>query len=131
MDKINFTQTMTILGVAYNKEFTKEELGVWYQFFKEIDAEILKNAITNLIKTNKFMPSISEIISECESSKNQTQYGILEFMKSKGYFKSEAEYTKAINFLDNGVIPYWLKNDIESYKKENKKITTSELKFIE
>lgn len=64
MNLQEFTKAMTFLGVSYNKEFTQEQVGVWYNFFAETKIEDFKNAIKRLINKSKYLPSIAEIKSE-------------------------------------------------------------------
>ena len=64
MNLQEFTKAMTFLGVAYNKEFTQEQVGIWYNFFAETKIEDFKNAIKRLINKSKYLPSIAEIKSE-------------------------------------------------------------------
>ena len=64
MNLQEFTKAMTFLGVAYNKEFTQEQVGIWYNFFVETKIEDFKNAIKRLINKSKYLPSIAEIKSE-------------------------------------------------------------------
>lgn len=64
MNKQHFTQAMTILGIAYNKEFTTEQVGVWYEFFKDTSIESFKAAIQRIIVKNKYIPSIAELKEE-------------------------------------------------------------------
>lgn len=59
-----FTKAMTFLGVAYNKEFSQEQIGVWYNFFADTKLEDFKNAIKRYISKSKYLPSIAEIKSE-------------------------------------------------------------------
>ena len=53
MNKEKFLKIMTYMGIAYNKEFTKEQLEVWYSFLKEYNDNELNNAVKNLINTEK------------------------------------------------------------------------------
>lgn len=59
-----FTKAMAFLGVAYNKEFSQEQIGVWYNFFADTKLEDFKNAIKRYISKSKYLPSIAEIKSE-------------------------------------------------------------------
>ena len=70
MDAEEFAKAMTFLGVAYNKEFTQEQLGVWYIFFRDVTFEDFRKAITRLIVRSKFLPSIAEIRSEITDMAN-------------------------------------------------------------
>ena len=43
-------------------------------------------------------------------------------MKESGYFKATSEYDKAMIFVKRGIVPEWLKQDInEYYKRMNQK----------
>ena len=42
MNLQEFTKAMTFLGVAYNKEFTQEQVEIWYNFFAETKIEDFK-----------------------------------------------------------------------------------------
>ena len=61
MDREKFIKGMTFLGVAYNKEFTKEEIEVWYSMLREHSIEDFSNAIQDLIKTEERLPSIATV----------------------------------------------------------------------
>lgn len=64
MDKTEFVKILTILGTAYNQEFTQEKASVWYGMFKNDNINTFKQAIKNLICKSKFMPSIAEVKEE-------------------------------------------------------------------
>lgn len=59
-----FAKNMTIMGIAYNKEFTQEQVEIWYKFFKDTDDRDFRKAVSRLIETSKFIPSIAEIKQE-------------------------------------------------------------------
>lgn len=61
MSKEEFLKGITLLGTAYNKEFTIEQIEVWYSFLKEYSVEQFSKAIQDLIKTEKNLPSIAHI----------------------------------------------------------------------
>ena len=64
MKQEEFLQAMVILGTIYNKEFTEEQVAVWYEFFKDTNIKDLTTAIKRLGNTKKFLPSIAEIKEE-------------------------------------------------------------------
>lgn len=64
MEKVEFVKALTILGTAYNQEFTQERASVWYGIFKNDDVQTFNQAIRNLICKSKFMPSIAEVKDE-------------------------------------------------------------------
>ena len=61
MNKIDFLNIMKILGTAYNKDFTEEQVEVWYSMLNEYTVEQLTNAIKELIKTEEYLPTIAHI----------------------------------------------------------------------
>ena len=88
---------------------------------QEYSYETFKKAVKNIIKTSKFLPKISELVEECENSKEQARFEILEYMNAMGYFKESgyaiSEYEKAIKWLETGIIPKWFKDDMTKYYK--------------
>ncbi len=70
MNPQEFVKAMTFLGIAYNKEFTKEQCDVWFNFFKNDDIEIFKLAIKRLIVNEKFIPSIAMVKDEITNIAN-------------------------------------------------------------
>lgn len=69
MDKEKFVKGMTFLGIAYNKEFTKEEVEVWYSMLKDYSVEDFSTAIQYLVKTEERLPSIAVITKQIAKSK--------------------------------------------------------------
>lgn len=116
MKKDEFIESMTYLGLAFNKTFTKNELILHYDFLKEYDDEVFTKAVKNIIRKSKFLPKINELIEECEIVKEEAKFNILEIMKNDGYFKDIKEYEKATNFLKSGIIPSWFINDMNNYR---------------
>ena len=129
MNKEQFVKGITYLGMAYKKEFTQQELELYYDFLKDYDYETFRLTIIEIIKTHKFLPSISEIIDMCDESNTKRKYEIIEVMKKNNYFANNKEYEKAMNFLTTGVIPEWFKKDMRAYYQkqlENKSLLLGE-----
>lgn len=133
MKKEEFVSVMKTLGVAFNREITQELLIVYYEVLKEEKVDNLKNAVKKILKTNKYFPTVAELLVECEKQNTKKDFAILELMKEKGYFKESeygiSEYEKAFNWLSTGIIPNWFKEDMKKYSNilnnnqiENKKI---------
>ena len=70
MNKEEFAKIMTYLGTIYNKQFTSQELTVWYSFFYKVNSNTFKVAIKNIAEKNKFIPSIAEIRAEINKIQN-------------------------------------------------------------
>ena len=64
MTKEQFVKGITFLTIAYNKEFTEEQISVWYEFFKETDYDAFRQAVKRIIPQKQFMPSIAELKQE-------------------------------------------------------------------
>lgn len=137
MDKSKFVILMTNLSKAFRQKNDEETIAVYYEFLKDVDEEALKFACKNIIKNNKYFPTVAEIIAESEVYHKEEKFYILEFMKQQGYFhESEygiSEYDKATNWLTTGVIPGWFKEDMEEYAKmyKQKQLNTTEQKRLE
>lgn len=113
------------LQIAYPSYFNKlsqEESIALAQMYKDelskYSEEILSSSIKNIIRNNKFMPNLSEIIDECEKNNKRYVNGIIELMKQDGYFKNATELDKVYMWLDKGIIPSWLKEDMSKYDLE-------------
>lgn len=103
------------LGTVYGKEYTSLECEIHYDFLKDYKYEVFIKAIKSIIRKSKFLPKVSEIIEECENTKEQNKFNILEFMNQCGYFKATSEFEKATKFLTENNIPEWFKSDMKKY----------------
>lgn len=114
----------------YFKELNDEEFigltGMYQEQLGCYDYEIVMRAINKIIKTSKFMPTIAEILDNCENQVSSYSLEILNKMKEDGYFKygvcgeldesqQSRNYEKAINFVSRGIIPEWLLEDMQKY----------------
>lgn len=121
MKQEELVKGLKVLGIAYSKDFSQEECETYYEFLQEYSYETFKKAIKNIIKTSKFLPKISELVEECENNKEKARFEILEYMNAMGYFKESgyavSEYEKAVMWLEKGIIPQWLKDDMTRYYK--------------
>lgn len=84
----DFTILYNYLCEAYAKTTSDSQLMIWYDFFKEYDAETFKNAIIQYINENKFFPSISDIKTIITKQTN-TEAGL----------KADEEYEKVIDAI--------------------------------
>lgn len=112
------TKAMTYLGMAYNKEFKELEIKQYYEFLRGIDYETFKTTIKSIIKNSKYIPSISQLLEESNRTQLATTIKVFEIMKQNGYFKSEKDYDKAIGWLELGIIPSWLREDMKQYQNQ-------------
>lgn len=117
MTEQDLVKGLTYLGSAYGKEYNKMECEQHYDFLNEYSYETFVKAIKNIIKKSKFLPKISELVEECEECKEQVRFEVIEFMKTKGYFKDIREYEKTMMWYSKGILPSWLKEDLNKYYK--------------
>lgn len=132
MKQDELVKGLKILGIAYSKEFTQDECVTYYEFLQEYSYDTFKTAVKNIIKKSKFLPKISELVEECEECKEQIRFEVIEFMKTKGYFKDIREYEKTMMWYSKGIIPSWLKEDLNRYYKmmQQDKLQYQEQKLI-
>ena len=132
MTEQDLVKGLTYLGSAYGKEYNKMECEQHYDFLNEYSYETFVKAIKNIIKKSKFLPKISELVEECEECKEQVRFEVIEFMKTKGYFKDIREYEKTMMWYSKGIIPSWLKEDLNKYYKmmQQDKLQYQEQKLI-
>lgn len=117
MTQEELTKGLSYLGMAYGKEYSSIECEQHYDFLREYNYQTFVEAVKSIIRKSKFLPKITELLEECEKYKEHTKFEVLEFMKSKGYFKATSEYEKAIKYLETNVIPEWFRNDLNEHYK--------------
>lgn len=124
-----FNECMIYLGIAYNKEFTQNEIRVYYDFLKKYDVNTFKRAIKKIIEKSSYIPKIADLINECEENKDKTKFEVLNYMRKVGYFKlcaygeiddvkASRNFDKATRFLERGIIPDWFEEDLNYYYKK-------------
>ena len=96
----------------YFKELTDEELAGLIAMYQEelscYNELTLVSAVKSIIRKNKFMPTLNELIEECELCKTTQKNIVIEKMIKAGYFKDSREIEKTYHFLEEGIIPNWL-----------------------
>lgn len=109
----------------YFKDLKNEELiGMISMFQEELSGYnelTISNATKSIIRKNKFMPTLKEIIDECENVRAYKINVIIEKMKKAGYFKDPREIDKTYKFIEEGIIPDWLVEDMKKYGYEEEK----------
>lgn len=118
MSEQEIVKGLTYLGMAYGKEFTKQECEQHYDFLKEYNYETFVTAIKNIIRTSKFLPKITDLLEACEECKTTMKFDVIEYMNKAGYFKDIKEYEKATSFMEKGIVPSWLQSDMNKYYKQ-------------
>lgn len=140
MEKKEFVKGMSLLGTAYQKKFDEEELTTWYMFLKTYEYGEFLEAITYLVKTQKFLPTISEIceaisindVSEAEHEFENIRQAIRKFgsYRQREMLNSLDSYTREILKLIGGINRVlmatpeqinWLRKEFVAEYKQNKR----------
>ena len=137
--KKNISSFVARLKVAYPyyfKELTDEEFMALVNMYEEelaiYNEKTLSTAVKTIIRKYKFMPSLKEILDECEGCKSHEKSLIVERMIKAGYFHDQREIEKTYHFLEEGIIPDWLLADMRKYGYEDDKLlTNNETKLLE
>lgn len=120
----------------YFKDLTDEEFAGLFSLYQEeligYNEETITSAIKYIIRQNKFMPTIKEILDECEKHKTNKQNYIIKKMIDAGYFHDANEIDKTYRFIEQGIIPDWLLNDMKKYGyiEENTLLTNQQNKLL-
>ena len=107
----------------YFKELKKEELAgmisMYQDFLSDYNELTLNSAIKSIISKSKYMPSMNELLEECELCKTTQKNIVIEKMIKAGYFKDSREIEKTYHFLEEGIVPDWLLEDMKKYGYED------------
>ena len=134
MEQSNFRKIVNVLRIAYPyyfKDMEKESTimfnQLYYSKLKRYDYVVVSNAINKIIENSEFMPTIAEIMAECDKETRKLYKIKIDKMYSNGYFKTDQEYGKALQWLfeDKPIIPSWLLEEIKGYEE---KLLTSKAK---
>ena len=134
MEQLNFSKIVNVLRIAYPyyfKDMEKESTimfnQLYYSKLKRYDYVVVSNAINKIIENSEFMPTIAEIMAECDKETKKLYKIKIDKMYSNGYFKTDQEYGKALQWLfeDKPIIPSWLLEEIKGYEE---KLLTSKSK---
>lgn len=96
MTKEDFIKCIKMLSIAYNKDFTEEQVEVWYSMLGEYTIEEFSKAIQDLIKTEEYLPSIAHITkaiakqhtSNLPNAEDEWQE-VLKAIRQYGYYRKE------------------------------------------
>lgn len=121
----SFIAKLKVAYPYYFKDLSDEEFlgmfNLYQENLSEYGSNTLLEALKQIIKNNKFMPSIKEIIDTCEKCKTYKKNYVLEKMYQDGYFKDVREYEKALMFAEKDIMPQWLLSDMKKYIPQNNK----------
>ncbi len=132
----SFIARLKIAYPYYFKELTDEKfvglLNMYQEELSNYNEITLSTALKTIIRKNKFMPSLKEILDECEVCKSHKRSLVVERMIKAGYFHDQREIEKTYHFLEEGIIPDWLLADMKKYGYDDDKLLTArEIKLLE
>lgn len=84
MNKVEFMEGIHILQDNYNRKLTGTQLKLFYENLKDMNKDKYISNIKEYIKTNSFMPTISQIRNEQRkqfANYEQRNYSNLDFSK--------------------------------------------------
>lgn len=134
MDKLDFVEGIKILSSCYQKVISNDDISIWYEMLQDIEPEVFKKAIIELCKERAYMPTIHDILNKTKTVKNNYYLSTLEQMKKDGYFRLGVEsllleqedrnYGKSIRWIERGIIPRFLLEDMQKYINRGKKLNS-------
>ena len=131
MGKAEFLKGIKMIESFYHTEFNQEDLKLWYGALKKIPYEIYIKAIGELVRVSKYLPTIAEILKQCELAKMDDRMKIIEGMKKSGYFKSDTEYIKSLEWIEKGIIPKWFEEDMKKFVSKQKLLVSKNTEGLE
>ena len=130
MTTLEFISGMKKLGSYYFKELTSEQISLWYEMFQDVSVDVFNQAIKEISKENKFMPNANELFNKCSQLNKNNLLDLVKFMYDDGYFHRGVErlsdeqanrnLDKTMMWLEKGIIPSFLKADMQEYMKKYK-----------
>ena len=127
MEQLNFSKIVNVLRIAYPyyfKDMEKESTimfnQLYYSKLKKYDYIVVSSAINKIIEKSEFMPTIAEILTECDKETRRLYKIKIDKMYANGYFKTDQEYGKALQWLfeDKPIVPNWLLEEINVYEEK-------------
>ena len=130
MTTLEFISGMKKLGSFYFKELTNEQISLWYEMFQDVSVDVFNQAIKEISRENKFMPNANELFNKCSQLNKNNLLDLVKFMYDDGYFHRGVErlsdeqasrnLDKTMMWLEKGIIPSFLKKDMQEYMKKYK-----------
>lgn len=127
MEQSNFSKIVNMLRIAYPyyfKDMEKESTimfnQLYYSKLKRYDYVVVSSAINKIIEKSEFMPTIAEILTECDKETRRLYKIKIDKMYTNGFFKTDQEYGKALQWLfeDKPIVPNWLLEEINGYEEK-------------
>ncbi len=136
MSKLEFISGMKKLCSFYFKELTNDQISLWYEMFVDVSCDVFNRAIKEVSKESKYMPTASELFNKCSQINKRNLLDLVNFMYADGYFHRGVErltdeqanrnLDKTMMWLDKGIIPSFLKEDMQEYMTKYKQAQIQE-----
>lgn len=131
MNKKEFSEIISLIQIAYNKQYSKEEIEVMYDLLENFEYNTLKIAIKRLITTSRYVPNVSQIISEYKQIKRDEGYNKIMKARELRNIKTNEELDKAMKWLDKGIVPDWLDKDLQEIPMSENELKELQKEFEE
>ncbi len=132
MDQSEFSKVILKLKIAYQyffKDMSREDiigLTIMYkEYLSKYDFNIINSVIDRRIKSSRYMPTIAEMIEECNMIKYEYLSKVVDFMYMDGYFhlgfkhlndeQANINKIKTLSWIEKDNLPLFLKEDIKYY----------------
>lgn len=125
MTQLQFISGMKKLSNYYFRDITNDQIVDWYDMFKEVEFDIFEQAIKEISHESKYMPNASILFEKCSSLNKNNLCDLVRYMYDQGYFHQGVErlsdeqasrnLDKTLMWLEKGIIPGFLKADMEEY----------------
>lgn len=128
----SISKALMKLKIAYQyyfKDMPSDEfiglISIYKDALSDYNDTTIEAAISKIIKTNKYMPSVAEVIEECNKSLCYKSNQIIQKMYDSGYFhinvtddQAKLNYQKALMFVEKRIVPKWLVMDMKDYEEK-------------
>ena len=132
MTQLDFISGMKRLSSYYFKELTNDQLVIWYEMFKDVSIDDFNQAIKEISRESQYMPNANILLEKCSQINIRNISQIVQFMYEDGYFHRGVErlsdehanrnFDKTMMWIEKGIIPSFLEDDINSYLVKYKQI---------
>lgn len=111
-----------LLCKRYNKPYDLDGLELFNELVKPQKTSrepysniVVSKAIKKWISESAFFPTVADINKYCEKVWKEETSSIINQMKEKGYFGDVKEFDKSLKFINSGILPKFLKEDMAKY----------------
>ncbi len=140
MSELEFISGMKRLSTLYFKDLSEDQIKIWYEMFNNIPYNIFIEAIKKISRVSKYMPNANKLLDSCKELNVEKVSYILKAMYENRYFhkgykelndrQANLNYDKCLKWIENGIIPSFLEDDIQTYLNKEQKINKEDLYYL-